>query len=109
MENRRKFPRFESSLQVKYHPSTDNAQFGYSILSDVSRGGIRMPALSNIAPDGGLIRMDIKKGDGKGNIPVVGRIRWSKMFKREAPLDKEIGIEFVDIAPDDIDRLIRVR
>ena len=108
MENRRKFQRFETSFQVKYYPHSKDSQFGYTIVNDVSRGGLSMPALSSIAKKGDLIKMDINNRDGKGSISATGKVRWASPIKRKALLDQRAGVEFVDIAPADIDRLVRV-
>jgi len=65
-----------------------------------------MPALSAIARTGDVVCMDINKGNGEGNVPATGKVRWTRKLKRKAILDEEAGIEFTDITPADIDRLI---
>jgi c-di-GMP-binding flagellar brake protein YcgR len=111
MENRRRYPRLETALQVRYHPPMKDSQFSYTITKDVSRGGLCMPALSAIAKTGDIINMDIDidKGDGVDNISATGRVKWARALKRKAILDQEIGIEFVDMAPADIDKLVDKR
>ena len=107
MENRRKFPRLETSLQVKYYPPLNNSQFGYTIANDVSRGGLSMPALSAIVKNGEIVKMDINNRDGNGTISAKGKVKWATPMKRKALLDERAGIEFLDIAPADIDRLVK--
>ena len=89
MEERRKFPRFETSFQVKYYPLSESSRFGYTIANDISRGGISMPALSTIAKDGEIIRMDINNRDGKGYVSATGKVKWSSPLKRKALLDEK--------------------
>ena len=66
-----------------------------------------MPALSTIAKHGDIVKMDINNRDGKGYIPVTGKVRWTSMLKRKGILDEKIGVEFIDIAPANIDRLVK--
>ena len=106
MEDRRKFPRFDTSFEIKYSSPT-TGQLGYTISNNISKRGLSMPALSNIAKNGDVIKLDILKKNGEGCISVTGRVKWVAMRKRKALLDEETGIEFVDIAPADIDRLVR--
>ena len=66
-----------------------------------------MPALSLIAKNGETIKMDINNADGKGSISATGRVRWNSKRSREALLDEDVGVEFINIEPADIDRLIQ--
>ena len=109
MENRRRFPRFDTSFQVKYCPANDYARFGHTVAYNVSRGGLCIPALSDIAKKDEVIRMDINSNDGKDGISATGRVRWASMLERKAPIDVRAGVEFIDIAPGDLDRLIKAR
>lgn len=109
MENRRRFPRIDRTLQVKYYPPEKENKFSYTVTRDISRGGICMPAVSDIVRSGDVIRLDINGGDGGNRIMATGRVRWVKALARKALLDEDAGIEFVDIAPADIDRLVKVR
>ena len=67
-----------------------------------------MPALSTIAKNGEIVRMDINNRDGKGSIFATGKVKWANAIKRKALLDERVGIEFIDIAPADIERLVKV-
>ena len=107
MENRRRFPRFENACQIKYCLPNGSGRFGYTIANDISRGGLSMPALSIIAKNGDILKLDINNNDGKGSISAMGKVRWVRKLKRNALLDEVSGIEFLDIADTDIDRLIK--
>ena len=109
MENRRRFPRIDASFQIKYHPISNISHFGYTIADDVSRGGLGMPALSEIAKNGSVIKLNINNRDGDGVIAATGKIKWSRALKRKGVLDEKVGIEFLDISPFDIDRLVRIK
>jgi hypothetical protein len=114
MEDKRKFPRLESPLALAYYPQDKVLQFSYTISKNVCRGGLCIPAVSSIAKDGDIIKMEIEI-DEKFCISATGKVKWVKMLNREASLDEkaaiefindeEAGIEFIDIAPADIDRL----
>ena len=107
MQDKRMFPRFDSTLQIKYSPETNDKQFSYTLSSDISKGGLRMPALSGIVNKGDLIKLDIAQPYSKDRILAKGKVKWIKPINRIAPLDEEMGIEFVDANPADIDILIK--
>lgn len=106
MENKRMFPRFELPLAVVYYPKNKIMQFGYTTSKNVSQGGLCIPATSSIAKNGDIIKMEIEI-DRKHCIPATGKVRWVKTLKEEEFQDEEIGVEFLDISPADIDMLIK--
>jgi len=107
MDDRRKFPRIDLSLQVKYYSPSDEARFGHTITTNISRGGLSMPAVSGIVRKGDVIKMDIRRNDREGAIPATGRVKWTVIRKRKAILDEDAGIEFININPYGIDRLLK--
>ena len=107
MEDRRRFPRIDTTLEIKYYSPANSRNVGYTISNNVSKGGISMPALSSIAKSGELIKLDINNKNARGYVSATGKVRWVAMRKRKALLDEEAGIEFVDITPADIDRLVK--
>ena len=118
MDNRRKVPRFDLRLAVTYYPQDKTTQFSYTVSKNVSRSGISIPAISSIAKNGGIIKMEIKINE-KQYVLVTGRVRWVKTFNRKASLDEELpielandeeaGIEFIDVDPADINKLMNVQ
>jgi c-di-GMP-binding flagellar brake protein YcgR len=108
MEDKRRFPRLELPLAVVYYPKNQIMQFGYTTSKNVSGGGLCIPALSAIAKDGDIIKMEIEI-DRKHCIPATGKVRWVKTLKDEEFHDEEIGIEFLDISPASIDMLTSVK
>lgn len=107
MENRRRFPRFDSTLQVKYLPEGKNIPCGYTVSSNISRSGLNMPASSLIINKGDTVKLDMKSRDGAGYIFATGKVKWLKFLDHKAPLDEEVGIEFTDIRSADIDKLLK--
>ena len=117
MENRRMSPRFEFQLAIAYYSQDDATQFSYAVSRNVSRGGICIPATSSIVKNGDIIKMEIKI-DEKQCVPVTGKVRWVKTLNHKASLDEELpiesandeeaGIEFIDVDPADIDKLMNV-
>jgi hypothetical protein len=115
MENRRRFPRFQVQLAIAYYPQDKATQFSYTVSKNVSRSGICIPANSSIAKNSSILEMEIEIAE-KQCVPVTGKVKWVKMLNHKAPLgeelpiefanDEEVGIEFVDVKPADIDRLI---
>jgi c-di-GMP-binding flagellar brake protein YcgR len=108
MRERRRFPRFESAVQIKYYPQGNDSQFSYTLSNDISKGGISMPALSGVVNKGDIINLDIIAGDKKEHISATGKVKWIKPLNRIAPLDEEMGIEFISADPSGIDKLIKV-
>ena len=107
MENRRRFPRFDSTFQIRYFPEGRNTPSGYTISSDVSEGGLRMPASSGVINKGDIVKLDMESTDGTGYIFATGRVKWLKVLNKTAPLDEEVGIEFTDIHSADVDKLLK--
>ena len=107
MQDKRVFPRFDSTLQIKYCPKGNDSQSGYTLSNNISKGGLNMPALSGIVNEGDMIKLDIDPCDGVGHVYATGKVKWVKPISRIAPLDEEMGLEFVDVNPADIDRLIK--
>lgn len=118
MEDKRKFPRFELPLAIAYYSQDKVMQFSYAVSKNVSRGGICIPAISNIVKNGGIIKMEIEIAE-KQCVPITGKVRWVKTLNRKASLDEEVaiefvndeeaGIEFIDVKPADIDMLINTQ
>ena len=84
MYDRRRFPRFESTIQMKYGPEGNDKRFSYTIAGDISKGGIRMPALSGIVNKGDLVMVDGRpdvdaymsnEGEAKANLIVIAE-KW---------------------------------
>ncbi len=107
MYDRRRFPRFDSAIQMKYGPEGNDKRFSYTIADDISKGGIRIPALSGIVNKGDVVKLDIMPTYGKYHILATGKVKWIKPINRVAPLDEEVGIEFVSANPEEIERLIK--
>lgn len=105
MKESRKFPRYEFPIEVKYYPPEDSSKHSFTIASNISLGGIRMPVISDIVKQGNTINLEILLGQGS-SIPAVGAVKWIKMSKREALLDEEVGIEFIKVSPAKIKSLI---
>ena len=71
MEDKRKFPRFDSTFQIKYGPEGNDEQFSYTLSDDFSRGGLRMPALSGIVNKGDVVKLDINSGKWQRLIQII--------------------------------------
>src|SRR4030042_4147134 len=107
MENRRRFPRFDSTFQVKYLPAGKNMPLGYTISNNISRGGLCMPTSSGIINKGDIVKLDMENKDGKSYIPATGKVKWLKKVAPSAPLEEEAGIEFTDINSASIEEFLK--
>ena len=107
MENRRKFPRFDSIFQVKYCPEGNGNGCGYTLADNVSLGGIKMPASSGIVNKGDVVKIYMKNNAWKKYVLAVGKVKWAIPLQRRAPLDEEIGIEFINSPTPEVNKFIK--
>ena len=104
MKERRRFPRHEASLEVRYATPGNVGIEGYTVTKDVSRVGTRLP-ITRIIRQGDILNLDIDPNDHKGNISALGRVVWTRPIERPAPLELDAGVEFIKINSSDADRL----
>ena len=105
MKERRRFPRYDSALEVKYSTKGKAAIESYTVSKNISRVGIRIP-VSRIVKSGDSINLDIAPNDNKGPVSCVGKVVWTKETARPAILEVDAGIEFVKTNPAEIERLL---
>jgi hypothetical protein len=104
MEDKRRFPRYENAFEVKYSSQSRTGVDGYSVSTNVSRGGLRLP-LSSFIKTGDTLRLRIDPSDSRGNVDAVGRVVWARHVGRPAVLQIDAGVEFTNIDPRNADRL----
>jgi len=106
MKEKRRFPRFEATCQIRYSPEGKSPVIGYSISNDMSVNGLGMPASSGVINKGDIVKISIENVKGASRIFATGKVKWIKPRSRVAPLDEEVGIEFTDIHSADIKDLL---
>lgn len=106
MRERRRFPRYEAALEVKYSTQGSAAIEGHSVTRNISRVGMRLP-VSRIVKSGDLIDIAIKPNGTETPISALGRVVWARKIERPAPLELDAGVEFVKINSDDVTRLLQ--
>ena len=88
---RRRYPRFETGIFVKYHRLAEN-KFIDCCAKDINYKGLRL-----------VIEEDLSLGDfvqlhlclpGRPHLEILGKVVWEKQFK---PGCKEAGIVFVNL------------
>lgn len=104
MDDRRKFHRYESALEVRYFPRGNASKEKYTVTKDVSKGGICIP-VSDTVKSGDIINLDIKALDRSTVVPALGRVVWTRSLNRPAILNFTAGVEFIRIDPKDAARL----
>lgn len=107
MEDKRRYPRLELELQVKHSSEKESPTLGYTISKNISRSGICIPTSSKSLRRGDIVSLDIKNNDDKSVVLTSGKIIWLRKNERPAILDSEAGIEFIDLTPEDADKLIK--
>ena len=101
MEERRKFPRLNWSVEVRWKKSTgslDPNLKNTGSTKDISAGGIRL-ILKEGVQTGDVLELDILLGGGK-TVQAKGRVVWVDKFQITGGTDEvgyEGGIEFIDM------------
>jgi hypothetical protein len=70
---------------------------------DISTGGIRFEAIGCEIELGAILRVTFSLGDQ--TVVAIGRVAWSTEID---PLTLDVGLEFVEIDPEVVDRLDQV-
>ena len=107
MEDKRRFTRFDRTFQIKYASEDKNSHQCYTIASDVSKGGLRMPVSSGAINKGDTIKLHMERPDGSGYMSTTGKVKWLKTLDRNAPLDEEAGIEFIGTELSEIEKFLK--
>ena len=93
MKERRRWPRAERALEIRYFSAKDPSKANYTVSKDISNGGIRIPC-SGLINDNDIIDLDLDLRHGRPAISAAARVAWTKKLKRPALLDLEAGLEF---------------
>jgi len=100
---RRKYIRLSAIARVEYAILGERRLSGKSAMMDMSRDGVRFSVREKLRK-GTLL--DLKIDTGRGEPPIVARVKevWCKKLKEKSGFD--VGALFVKIAPADKDRLL---
>ena len=82
--------------------SESNFYTGFT--NDVSSGGIFV-ATHNIMPRGTVLDLEFSIPDGEGPIRASGEVRWVREYYQYSDSDPGMGVQFVDLAPEDQARI----
>jgi c-di-GMP-binding flagellar brake protein YcgR len=99
MDERRKFPRFKLSVEVKWQKASENGAPGTARTSNVSAGGVCL-ILTEGVQVGDVLEIDLTLAGGK-RIRVKGRVAWTNPNVKigEDRTVCECGVEFLDLSP----------
>lgn len=106
MNERRRFPRYEAALEVRYSTQGKASIESHTVTKNISRVGLCMP-MTRIVKTGDLIDIAIKPTDSDNHIAAVGKVVWAKKIERLAPLELDAGVEFVKVDSNDVTRLLQ--
>ena len=98
--DRRKYTRIGTDQVISFAPV--DAQAYLAVGRDVSPGGIRFQAMGCEIEMGEVIRVTFNVGDQ--TLEAVGRVVWSTEID---PITLDVGLEFMDIDPLDLQLLER--
>ena len=106
MRERRRYPRYDTALEVKYSTKGNASIESYTVSKNVSRIGLRLP-LTRLIKEGDILDLDIKTDAKNAPVSALGKVVWTRTINRPAPLELDAGIEFVKINPIDAGRLVQ--
>jgi PilZ domain len=99
--DRRSFPRHD--LLVTVRPAGDESADGWMSTRDVSAGGMRLlsdRALEKLEH----LQLEILLPDGSW-LPVETKVAWSVKLDVNAPAEYEVGLRFIGLTPQDMERM----
>ena len=109
MEERRRFVRLDTRVEVEYTPlpSTDRKT---SVTKNISAGGICLITDKELTP-GARLQVAMKLLDRDQPVHFTGEVVWSEAYemigKTQRQRAVENGIRFVEIAPQDQETVMR--
>lgn len=102
---RRRFERIESLVVVKYVSRAGEIS-GHSLARDWGAGGLGMPSEGSI-PKGTALDLVISISDGnEKKIPAAAKVVWSRRNGEFWKNRYSVGLEFLDIEPQDKNRIL---
>ena len=100
-ENRRAFPRHDLLVTVRH--SGEESDDDWMSTRDVSAGGMRL--LSDRALEkGDHLKLEILLPDGSW-LAAETKVAWSVKLDVNAPAEYEVGLRFVGLTPEDMERM----
>jgi len=106
MIDRRKSPRFDCALEVKYSTRSPCGIQGLTMSRNISRHGIRI-IISRFIRKGDALDLDISPRGNGSSVRAVGRVVWAKPMERSLVPAFDAGIEFTRIDQTAINKLIQ--
>lgn len=101
---RRKFVRLSAPIGVKYS-RVRSTKSQTSLSRDISGGGVRLWVMDPLEA-GELVELEITLPNLVGQpILAKGEIVWSRAESDSTKTQREIGVKFLDIQPEDLNRL----
>ena len=109
MEERRKFVRLDTRLDVSY-TVLQTGTTAQTVSKDVGGGGICFFA-DQALPGGTRIQVSMKLPEGEQPVNFIAEVIWSEPYevigKSERRRSVEVGVRFVEISPKDRDAVMQ--
>ncbi len=107
MQEKRRFPRLDIRVKVEYQIAESPQNKIKSFTKNVSQGGICL-FLDSSLDKGTLLDLKLYMPDKNEPILATGKIAWIEKFEVGDTKEQfEAGIEFIDIAKEDSDRVAK--
>ena len=110
MEEKRRFPRYNRSLEVEYSPKGRGVIYSHALSKNISKGGICIPVLSRLVRTGDSIKIDIYPGGKRIPISAKGEVVWTKetsVISGLQSFNTEAGIKFTEVDAAALDGILQ--
>jgi hypothetical protein len=105
MEERRRFPRYDFELEVKYATKGIASVEGYTLTKNISKVGARI-TVSRFIKKGDVLRLEISPKESEPPIQGYCRVVWTKNLTQPTAFQTDAGVEFTNFKEDEVDQLL---
>jgi len=105
MEERRRFPRYEHEIEVRYSTQGIASVEGYTVTKNISKVGARI-TVSRFVKKGDVLKMDLLLGSNSDPVSGFCRVVWTKNLTKPSAFQTDAGVEFTKFNSADVDKLL---
>jgi len=108
IQERRKYPRFELTLEVKYRIISIEEAFRFNQTKNISAEGVCFESIEHLK-SGVYVEMEVDLKDDKPPVSMVGEIKWSAETRPTATRDKKYynGVKIISMPAADEARFLK--
>jgi hypothetical protein len=104
-EERRRFPRYDYEIEVRYSTQGIASVEGYTVTRNISKVGARI-TVSRFVKKGDILKMELLPGSHSEPVSGYCRVVWTKNLTKPSAFQTDAGVEFTKFDTEDVDRLL---